>query len=292
MTDDPTKPLRPRLAAVIGWPVAHSLSPLIHRTFAEREGANAHYVPVAAEPGYEAFAAVADGLAAAGFSGANVTIPHKEHALRYALARRGQATAAARAAEAANMLTFAPAGPVADNSDIEGLASAVRSALRPDEKLKTALVLGAGGAGRAALLALLALGVSERVVANRSAERAEQAARAAGAWTTPFPPDDRTLAGLDLLVNATSLGMTGAEALDLDLFAMKPPAIVVDIVYSPLETPLLRAARARGLRTVDGLEMLMAQAVPGYEAWLGRRAVVDADLRARLEAALDQSGRR
>jgi shikimate dehydrogenase len=271
------------LAAVIGWPVRHSLSPLIHAIWAEREGASAYYVPVAAAPLYEDFARVADGLQAAGFRGANITVPHKEHALRYA----SRATQVAEAVGAANMLTFEPHGALADNSDVEGFAAAISPSLR---SRRMALLLGAGGAARAVAVALSERCAAERIlIANRTRGRAEALAGRIGGETVDWKEIERLLPGADLVVNATTLGMQSAPPLDIDFSNVNPSATVCDLVYRPLETPLLKAARARGCRTVDGLEMLMRQAVRGYEMWLGDRAVVDGELRGRLEKALGRS---
>lgn len=274
----------PRLAAVIGWPVSHSLSPLIHATWAAREGVNAYYTPVAAAPSFEEFARVADGLKAAGFRGANVTLPHKEHALRYA----GAASEEARGAGAANMLTFRGADAYAENSDIAGFAASLNEA---GGKRRTALVIGAGGAARAVLIALSRkCGVETIWVVNRTRARGEAVAALVGAGAVDWTRLGEKLPQADVIVNATTLGMSGQPALEVDAATLNPETVVCDIVYSPLETPLLRSARARGCRTVDGLSMLMHQAVPAYLAWLGAKAVVDADLRARLEAALKARG--
>lgn len=270
----------PKLAAVIGWPAAHSLSPLIHATWAAREGANAYYAPVAAAPTFEDFARVADGLKAAGFRGVNVTLPHKEHALRYA----SDASEEARAAGAANMLTFEESGAFAENSDIFGFASALNEIV--GEK-RSALVVGAGGAARGVVLALAKrCGVGKISVVNRTREKSDAVAALVGGAAIDWAKRDDALSGVDVVVNATSLGMTRHPPLDIDARAIDAGAVVCDIVYTPLETPLLKAARARGCRTVDGLSMLMHQAAPGYRKWLGATAEVDADLRARLEAAL------
>ncbi|MEE2690253.1 MAG: shikimate dehydrogenase [Pseudomonadota bacterium] len=275
-------PITPRLAAVIGWPVKHSLSPLLHRTWAAREGVNGHYIPVAAEPTYEAFARACDALRTLGFAGCNVTLPHKEHALRYA----ASATPRAEKAGAANMLTFAPDGPKADNSDIAGFAAALRetaSELEPGR----AMVLGAGGAARAVVLALAEMGFSPIVVANRSRDKADAvAALAKRAAAIDWEAREEPLAGAAVLVNATSLGMTGAPPLEISLDRLPKKAVVAEIIYAPLETPLLDAARARGNRTADGLSMLLHQAAFGYRAWLGEKAVVDADIRRVLEAEI------
>lgn len=274
---------RPRLAAVIGWPIGHSLSPVIHRFWAEREGADAYYVPLAVEPSDAAFARACDALAALGFAGCNVTLPHKERALAYA----ARASRRAAAAGAANMLTFGPDGAEADNSDIPGFAEALREALGGTTPGGKAVVLGAGGAARAVTLALAEAGCRPILIANRSADKAAEVARlAAAAEAVPWSDRSDALAGAKILVNATSLGMTGAPALDIALDALPRDAVVADLVYAPLETDLLRRARARGLTTADGLSMLMHQAAFGYRAWLGARAEVDGALRAALEEAV------
>lgn len=279
-------PDAPRLAAVIGWPIHYSLSPHVHRAWAEREGANAHYIPLAVEPGYEAFARACDALRALGFNGCNVTLPHKEHALRYA----AKATPRAEKAGAANMLTFADDGAHADNSDIAGFAGALRDAA-PGLEPGRAVVLGAGGAARGVVLALAEMAFAPIVVVNRSRERAETvAALAAQAAPLDWADREEPLDGARLVVNATSLGMKGAPPLDLSLTRLSRDAVVAEIVYAPLETPLLKAARARGHRTVDGLAMLMHQATFGYRAWLGTEAKVDAGLRRILEDELARRG--
>lgn len=282
MAETPSKPPLPRVAGVVGWPIGHSLSPLIHQTFAAREGADAVYLPIIAEPGFEAFARAAEALAGMGFRGVNVTLPHKENALRYAAA----ASPAARAAGAANMLTFSADGPYADNSDVAGFAAALSDGLKAGENPRRAVVLGAGGAARGVILALKGLGLEEIAVANRTPDKAARLAADLSVRTIAWEKRAEGLAAADILVNTTSLGMAGEPPLDIDLALLPQTAMVADIVYRPLVTPLLGAARARGLRTADGLSMLMYQAVSGYKAWFGARAEVDADLRARLEAAL------
>lgn len=273
-----------RKAGVIGWPVKHSLSPLIHRTWAEREGRGIAYDAIPVEPSDGAFRAAIERLAAESYKGVNVTLPHKERALRAA----DEASAEARAAGAANMLTFGKRRILADNSDIAGFAAAIEETGRKPE---SALILGAGGAARGVAVALKRrLGVTRLVIANRTRARAGEVARLVDAETIDWAARGGALAGADLLVNTTSLGMTGEGPLDLDLAALPATAIVADIVYSPLETPLLSAARAKGCATVDGLAMLMHQAAFGYRAWLGSTAVVDAGLRARLVEALKGRG--
>ncbi|MGE0409550.1 MAG: shikimate dehydrogenase [Amphiplicatus sp.] len=271
-------------AGVLGFPLGQSLSPAIHHFWAAREGAAVSYDAIATPPGYESFAATADRLAREGYAGVNITIPHKENALRYALAR-GTASEKARRAGAANMLTLG-AAPYADNSDIEGFSAALREILTEADRRGRAVLLGAGGAARGVVLALKELGFADILVANRTRARAEALRRDLDVGAVDWGAREAALSAADLLVNATSLGMTGEPPLEIGLDRLPESAIVSDIVYKPLTTPLLAAARARGLRTVDGLSMLMHQAVPAYRAWLGRDAAVDGALRAALERLL------
>ncbi|MEM9496200.1 MAG: shikimate dehydrogenase [Pseudomonadota bacterium] len=273
----------PRLAGVVGAPIGHSLSPLIHTIWAAREGVNGYYVPVEIADDDEIFRQSIASLQTVGFAGVNVTLPHKERALKLATT----ASARAKRACAANMLTFSPEGVHADNSDIEGFRAALAEYAAPDEKRDLALILGAGGASRGVAIAIEEAGYKKIIVANRTKARADDLAglingAAAGDW------EDRNdlAAGADLVVNTTSLGMTGKGVLDFDIAAMAPGAIVADIVYTPLKTPLLVAAKESGRRAVGGLSMLMHQAAPGYRAWLGNEAVVDEDLQNHLLRAL------
>lgn len=277
---------RPKRAGVIGWPIGHTLSPLIHRYWAEKEGADAVYLPLLVEPGRQSLARAIMSVRGMGFAGVNVTLPHKEDALRAADA----ASDSARAVGAANMLTFASGQTRADNSDSTGFAAAIAPMLANRSEVR-AVVLGGGGAARAVAFALRELlpSASRRIrlaVANRTAERAAAIASAFGGKAIVWADRAKVLGGADLLVNATSLGMRGMPALEIDIGRLPQTALVADIVYTPLATPLLRAARDRGLRTLDGLGMLMHQAAPAYQSWLGTRAPVDAPLRSRLEAAL------
>jgi shikimate dehydrogenase len=182
------------------------------------------------------------------------------------------------------MLTFGGRRIIADNSDIAGFAAALDDAgVRP----RRALILGAGGAARGVALALGRVSGAALIrIANRTADRAQTLARLIDGEAIAWADRSAALADIDLLVNTTSLGMTGEPPLDIDLAGLGRDAAVADIVYSPLETPLLAAARAKGATAIDGLSMLMHQAAFGYRAWLGSTAVVDADLRARLVAAL------
>ena len=217
---------------------------------------------------------------------ANVTLPHKEAALRLAAV----ADEAARAIGAANTLWFDQAGRLcAGNTDAYGFITNLNQAAADwNEGRRPVMVLGAGGAARAILHGLLAEGVTRIFLANRTRGRAEALAQAFGPAVEAIDWEDRNraLSGCGLLVNATSLGMTGKDPLDIDLAALPKNAVVADIVYNPLETPLLAAARARGNRVVDGLGMLLHQAVPGFEHWFGVRPEVTAALRAHVAASL------
>ena len=273
-----------RRACVIGWPVEHSRSPLIHRYWLKQYGIDGAYEKEAVRP--EALARFLGSLGAQGFAGANVTLPHKEAALRLAAV----ADEAARAIGAANTLWFDQAGRLcASNTDSYGFITNLNEqAPRWSEGRRPVMVLGAGGAARAILHGLLAEGVTRIFIANRTRDRAEVVAQAFGPAVAAIDWEDRNraLSGCGLLINATSLGMTGKDPLEIDLAALPKNAVVVDIVYSPLETPLLAAARARGNRVVDGLGMLLHQAVPGFECWFGVRPEVSAALRAHVAASL------
>ena len=190
---------------------------------------------------------------------------------------------------AANMLTFSDEGAIAANSD----ATAVRSIVNNmAQKPANALVLGAGGAARAILWALRQVGVETVMIANRTRARADAIAPLAGARVIDWRERNEALAAADLTINTTSLGMSGHPPLDLDHHRLRTGATVMDIVYAPLETPFLAAAKARGLRTIDGLEMLMGQARPGYLAWLGEKAEIDDALRAILVTELEKRNER
>ncbi len=271
-------------ACVIGWPVEHSRSPLIHRYWLKHYGIDGAYEKEAVGP--EDLASFLGSLDARGYAGANVTLPHKEAALRLAAV----ADEAARAIGAANTLWLDQAGRLcAGNTDAYGFITNLE-AEAPDwnKGRRPVMVLGAGGAARAILHGLLGEGASSILIANRTRGRAEDLAEAFGpaVGVTDWADRDRALAGSGLLVNATSLGMTGKEPLTTDLAALPADAVVADIVYSPLETKLLAAARARGNRTVDGLGMLLHQAAPGFERWFGVRPDVTPELRAQVAASL------
>jgi shikimate dehydrogenase len=277
-----------KAACVIGWPVEHSRSPAIHRFWLKRYGIDGAYEKEAVAP--EELAAFLGSLKARGYAGANVTLPHKEEALRLA----AFADEAARAIGAANTLWLDGEGTLhASNSDAYGFTTNL-SAEAPqwNKGRRPVLVLGAGGAARAILHGLIARGASRILLANRTRDRAETLADAFGPTVDVIDWKDRNraLAGCGLLVNATSLGMTGKGRLDINLEALPSDAVVADIVYSPLETELHAAARVRGNRVVDGLGMLLHQAVPGFERWFGVRPEVTAELKAHVAATLGGEG--
>jgi shikimate dehydrogenase len=271
-------------ACVIGWPVEHSRSPLIHRYWLAQYGIEGAYEKEAVRP--EELAAFLGGLATRGYVGANVTLPHKEAALRAA----ESVDQAALAIGAANTLWLDPDGSLhASNTDAYGFITNLEAeAPGWNEGGRPVLVLGAGGAARAILYGLLQAGATHILVANRTRERAEALASAFGPAVTVVDWEDRNraLSGCGMLVNATSLGLTGKEPLAIDLSTLPQGTVVADIVYSPLETGLLAAARARGNRVVDGLGMLLHQAVPGFERWFGVRPRVTPELRAHVAASL------
>ena len=274
-------------ACVIGWPVAHSRSPVIHRYWLKLYGLDGAYEQEAVRP--EEIEDFLHSLGQRGYEGANVTLPHKEAAL----AGADRPDAAATAIGAANTLWLDDKGLLhASNTDAYGFMTHL-SAEAPDwnKDKRPVMVLGAGGAARAILHGLLEAGASKILLANRTEDRAKALAQSFGSRVSLIPWGDRNraLAGCGLLVNATSLGMTGKPPLDLDLSALPLDATVADIVYSPLQTPLLAAAKARGNRTVDGLGMLLHQAVPGFERWFGVRPEVTPELRAYVAAHLGAS---
>ena len=271
-------------ACVIGWPIEHSRSPLIHTYWLRHYGIDGSYEKVAVRP--EDIDEFLGSLRARGLAGGNVTLPHKEAALRAAF----YADDAAKAIGAANTLWLDADGRLcAGNSDAFGFMTNLNAeAPGWTRGGRPVAVLGGGGAARAVLYALLEEGVSEIRLANRTRGRAERLAQDFGARVDVVDWELRhaALAGCGLLVNATSLGMAGKEPLDLDLAELPVEAIVADIVYTPLETRLLAAARARGSQAVDGLGMLLHQAVPGFQRWFGVRPAVTPEFRAELIASL------
>jgi shikimate dehydrogenase len=275
---------KPRAACLIGWPAAHSRSPLIHHYWLRTLGIEGGYVIEAVPP--EDFADFVRRLSTHGFVGANVTLPHKERAL--ALSRPDTR---ASAVGAANTLWYEGGELRSTNTDVEGFINNLDACAGGWDKATDALVLGAGGASRAVVFGLIERGIKHVHLANRTIERARVLADQFGASVHPVAWDaiGELLPRAGLLVNTTSLGMHGQPALELDVGRLAAGAVVADLVYAPLVTPLLAAARARGLKTADGLGMLLHQAVRGFELWFGRRPEVTLELRALVEADLKKS---
>ena len=268
-----------RAACVIGWPIGHSRSPLIHNYWLKTYGIEGEYRREAVPP--DEFKAFMQSLAARGYAGANVTVPHKEAALA-----ASQPDDRARAVGAANTL-WLDGALRSTNTDIEGFLNNL-DACAPgwDRSLRHTVVLGAGGAARAVVYGLLERGAEHIVVANRTLSRAEALRERFGARIAPTRWDERdaALADASVLVNTTTLGMHGQPTLDVDVGRLPRHAIVADLVYVPLVTPLVVAAKAQGLRVADGLGMLMHQAVHGFALWFGKKPEITPELRAMLEA--------
>ena len=271
-------------ACLIGWPAAHSRSPLIHHYWLRTLGIEGGYVIEAVPP--EDLRDFVLRLSLRGFVGANVTIPHKERAL--ALSAPDER---ARAVGAANTLWFADGELRSTNTDVEGFINNLDACAPGWDKTEDALVLGAGGAARAVVFGLIERGIARVHLVNRSIDRARALAGQFGTRVHPATWDkvDELLPRAGLLVNTTSLGMHGQPALEVDVGLLPQGAVVCDLVYVPLVTPLLAAAEARGLKTADGLGMLLHQAVRGFELWFGRRPHVTPELRALVEADLTKT---
>lgn len=265
------------LAGVIGWPISHSRSPRIHNHWLKLHGINGTYLPMAVAPGQ--LEAAFRGLPALGFKGCNITLPHKIDALRLV----DEADANARRMGAINTVVVQADGSLKGfNNDGYGFIQALLDG-KPDWHADAGpiTVLGAGGAARAVVLSLADRGAKEIRLINRTLETSQALACEFGAPVVAMPWSERhsALADISLLVNTTSLGMDGKEPLDLNLAALPPHAYVCDVIYAPLETPLLAAARLRGNATVNGLGMLLHQARPAFAAWFGVMPEVTDELR-------------
>jgi shikimate dehydrogenase len=270
-----------RAACLIGWPAAHSRSPLIHHYWLRLYGIEGGYSIEAIPP--EGLAEFVMHLSKHGFVGANVTIPHKERAL--------QLTAPdtrAAAVGAANTLYYDGETLRSTNTDVEGFIGNLDAVAPGWDRIEDALVLGSGGSSRAVVFGLTQRGIKRIHLVNRTMERAQVLAKQFGATVMPLAWSGvgDVLPRAGLLVNTTSLGMKGQPPLNIELPLLPPDAVVADLVYVPLETPLLAAAKARRLRTADGLGMLLHQAVRGFELWFGQRPAVTPELRALIEADL------
>lgn len=266
-----------KIAGVMGWPVAHSLSPRLHGFWLEHHGVDGAYIPMLVSP--DDIETVIKILPKLGFRGANVTVPHKVSAHDVA----DELSPAARAIGAVNTLICRDDGSIyGDNTDGYGfIANLKAGAPSWDPSAGPALVLGAGGAARAIVWSLLDAGTHEVVLTNRTAEKSTAIANDMPGNVRVIPWDQRARAvnEVALIVNTTSLGMTDKPALEMNVMNASPSTVVTDIVYAPLETPLLRDASAAGCQTVDGLGMLLHQAVPGFEAWFGVHPDVTSALR-------------
>ncbi|WP_170326117.1 shikimate dehydrogenase [Ruegeria arenilitoris] len=266
------------LAGVIGHPIAHSKSPKLHGHWLKKYGLDGHYVPMDVSP--EDFETVLRSLPKAGFVGTNVTVPHKEAALRIA----DHVSERASVIGAANTLVFHEDGTIhADNTDGYGFLENLRSGA-PDWTPSDgpAVVFGAGGAARAVIQSLLDAGVPQILLTNRTRTRADQLQKEFGDRVTvvDWLQAGNVIENAELVVNTTSLGMLGQPELRVPLDGLQPGAVVTDLVYAPLKTHLLQVAEEAGCTTVDGLGMLLHQAVPGFERWFGTRPEVTDDLRA------------
>jgi shikimate dehydrogenase len=269
-----------RAACIIGWPVKHSRSPLIHNYWLKHYGIAGEYRREEVPP--ERFADFVKALGDRGYVGANVTVPHKEAALSLS-----QPDDRARAVGAANTL-WLDGELRSTNTDVEGFLDSL-DACAPDwdRDLSKAVVLGAGGAARAVVYGLVTRGFERIVVVNRTRSRAEALRERFGKQVQVANwGHDVVLDGAGVLVNATTLGMGRQPDLTVDLGRLPSHAVVADLVYVPLVTPLIRSATARGLRTADGLGMLLHQAVRGFALWFGKTPAITAELRALVEADL------
>ena len=268
-----------RLAGVMGWPVSHSLSPRIHNYWLNQLGIDGAYVPLAVAP--ENLADTLSTISKLGFVGVNITIPHKEAAL----AAMDRLDDPARHVGAVNTVTVEGDGLRGGNTDGFGFMASLRSGM-PDLDLGSGpvVVLGAGGAARGIVAALMDSSAGDIRLLNRTRSRAESLAADMNNDIQVLDWDARAeaLDGAVLLVNTTSLGMEGNQALELSLEGLPASAVVTDVVYTPLETPLLAAARARGNIAVDGLGMLLHQARPGFAAWFGAEPEVTPELVAHI----------
>jgi shikimate dehydrogenase len=271
-------------ACLIGWPAAHSRSPLIHHSWLRTLGIEGGYTIESVPP--EDVAEFITHLSHHGFVGANVTIPHKERALVLSISDER-----AKAAGAANTLWYDGDTLRSTNTDIEGFLHNLDASAPGWDSIADALVLGAGGSSRAVVFGLIERGIKRVHLANRTMGRAQALADQFGPNVVPVAWEaiDDVLPRAGLLVNSTSLGMKGQPALEIELGRLPSQAVVADLVYVPLQTPLLAAARARGLRIADGLGMLLHQAVRGFELWFGQRPEVTPELRALVEDDLTKT---
>ena len=276
-------------ACVIGFPVVHSRSPLIHGYWLREHKIDGDYIRHEVKP--EDIDQFLKNFSKQNFAGCNVTLPHKEAAARNV----SQATPVVLALGVANTLWLQDGKLYGDNTDVAGFLAHLDDSIPGwDKKTKHAVVLGAGGAARSIVYGLNERGVEKITIVNRSRERAEQLTKEIKIESNiaSFDQIESLISSADLLVNTTSLGMKGQPPLEIDLENLKKSAAVCDIVYVPLETDLLRQARERGHAVVDGLGMLLHQAVPGFERWFGVRPAVTKELRALIVDDLTKDARK
>jgi shikimate dehydrogenase len=270
------------LAGVMGWPIAQSRSPILHNYWIDKYKLNGRYVPLAVRP--ERLADAIRGLPALGFRGCNLTMPHKQ----YAMTMVDRLTDTAKRIGAVNCIVVDHDGKMSGtNNDGNGYVLSVQEVV-PQWKPSAGpiAILGAGGAARAVLVALLERGASEIRLINRSLDKAERLAKELGPAIKPIAWDRRSdaIGDVALLINATNQGMTGNPPLELSLDRLSSSTLVSDLIYVPPETPLLSAAKARGNITINGLGMLLHQARPAFEAWFGVMPEITPDLRAAIMA--------
>ncbi|WP_340645698.1 shikimate dehydrogenase [Phenylobacterium sp.] len=273
-----------KVAGVVGQPIAHSMSPILHNAWLAAAGLDGVYVPFAVTP--EAFAAFVGGLRGGSVAGLNVTVPFKTQALALA----DTVTERARLAQAANVLVFQADGAIlADNTDGLGLLAAFAEQAPGFEPAAAPVaILGAGGAARGAAAAFLSAGATDIRILNRTVARGQELAADLGPGVTAhgLAQADKVFEGVGALINATSAGLSGSAGLDVPISATPATAVVMDMVYKPLITPFLAEARGLGRPTVDGLAMLIGQAIPSFEAFYGQTPPAGVDVRSLAKQAL------
>jgi shikimate dehydrogenase len=273
------------LAGVMGWPISQSRSPIMHNTWIEKYKINGRYVPLAVQP--ERLPDAIRGLPALGFRGCNLTMPHKQ----FAMTMVDTLTDTARRIGAVNCIVVEPDGKMwGTNNDGNGYVLSIQE-VAPQWKPADGpiAILGAGGAARAIIVALLERGATEIRLINRTFEKAEQLAKEFGAAIKPVAWEKRAdaIGDVALLTNATNQGMTGKPALDISLDKLSKQTLVSDLIYVPPETPFLAAAKARGNVTINGLGMLLHQARPAFQAWFGVMPEITPELRATIMATFN-----
>jgi len=272
-------------AGVIGDPISHSLSPVIHRHWLEKYNINGTYEAILVKPGE--LGGKLKELADKGYAGVNVTIPHKEKVMECTT----ELEETAKKIGAANTLTFNNGGIYGENTDWFGFWFCISNAGYMRGEDERVMVLGAGGAARGVIYALMNEGIKDFLIVNRDQGRAEKMAEdfeAANIGICGWSEIEAHLPDIDLLVNATSLGMRGQPTLEIDLTGLKKPATVGDIIYNPLKTGLLLQAEKLGFAAIGGLDMLIGQAVPGFEKWFGVHPKITPELRQLLVTALEK----